>query len=584
MRIKILLFVIAITVSSAMGQSLGVGTPAPNPKAVLHVESPTNNQGFIMPRLTTVERVAISLSASDNGLMVYDTDLKAICIWSGTTWVTSTQGAAGPKLQYPYKDSVILPTGTNDLLALKYNNPEPKRLLRIESLNATNGSSALSVRQDGTGLAGFFQGNNQANGGTVLWATTNSDRGGSLAPVAIYGESTGTGSLGAAFWNTNPANNYPALYTRTLGAGHSVAFETINEANSSAAVRGFTNGTGNAGQFIINNGSSAAYALAGETNGAALSAGVFGGNTGNGFGVYGKSAGTVFGSAAVYGEHTGTGDAAGAFRISNSGNTFSALYGETNGSGPAVYGKQIGNTSGHAGLFQAGDATNTAGTGIAVFGSQFGLGRAGQFQITNAANAEVAIRGFTNGTGRAGYFNISNPSNVSEAFFATTNGLGSAGNFTITNATSTSPALNVETNGAGFGVKSVSTGPEVAGYFQTSNASSITSTLFSLTNAPGGVGVGTINTANGLALGIFQGGMKVSTHTLSVGTTITTRAIAYNITGGGPYTFSLTPGLTDGEMFFFYNTTGAPVTVAGAAIPPSSGLLFIVLGGVPRPF
>jgi len=92
----------------------------------------------------------------------------------------------------------------------------------------------------------------------------------------------------------------------------------------------------------------------------------------------------------------GTGDADGAFRISNSSNTYSALFGETNGSGPAI------------------------------FGSQVGLGCGGQFQIQNPANAEAALRAYTDGTGRAGFFTINNPGNSSPAMFTTTNGSGPA--------------------------------------------------------------------------------------------------------------------------------------------------------------
>src|SRR6478735_9882825 len=72
-------------------KTLGVGTPTPSQNAALHVESPTNNQGFIMPRLTTAQRTSISpLSASDVGLMVYDTDAKNVFTWDGTTWKKGT--------------------------------------------------------------------------------------------------------------------------------------------------------------------------------------------------------------------------------------------------------------------------------------------------------------------------------------------------------------------------------------------------------------------------------------------------------------------------------------------------------------
>src|SRR5882672_1835731 len=74
--------------SQAQNKTFGIGVPTPNPNAALHVESPTNNQGFILPRITTAQRNAMnaSLSANDNGLLVYDSDLKSIFIWNTSVW------------------------------------------------------------------------------------------------------------------------------------------------------------------------------------------------------------------------------------------------------------------------------------------------------------------------------------------------------------------------------------------------------------------------------------------------------------------------------------------------------------------
>ena len=51
--------------------------------------------GFSFPRLTTAGRNALTLTAGDKGMMVYDTTLNQICVWDGTIWlfVTSTGGA-----------------------------------------------------------------------------------------------------------------------------------------------------------------------------------------------------------------------------------------------------------------------------------------------------------------------------------------------------------------------------------------------------------------------------------------------------------------------------------------------------------
>ena len=81
------IFLVALTLNAtAQNKTFSIGPTSPNLNAALHVESPTNNQGVIMPRLTTAQRTAMSLTATDIGLQLYDTDLKGIYVWDGTGW------------------------------------------------------------------------------------------------------------------------------------------------------------------------------------------------------------------------------------------------------------------------------------------------------------------------------------------------------------------------------------------------------------------------------------------------------------------------------------------------------------------
>jgi hypothetical protein len=84
--------VFLVNVSFAQ-QNVGIGTLNPSANAVLDLVSPANNQGFLMPRLTTAQRLSIATTASDNGLVVYDTGLNQFYYWNGASWSTfSSQG------------------------------------------------------------------------------------------------------------------------------------------------------------------------------------------------------------------------------------------------------------------------------------------------------------------------------------------------------------------------------------------------------------------------------------------------------------------------------------------------------------
>lgn len=80
----------AITFTQAMtldaSGNLGIGTTSPNASAILDAQSTT--KGVRMPNMTTTQKNAISSPAA--GLMVFDTTLAKLCVYSGSAWQTIT--------------------------------------------------------------------------------------------------------------------------------------------------------------------------------------------------------------------------------------------------------------------------------------------------------------------------------------------------------------------------------------------------------------------------------------------------------------------------------------------------------------
>ncbi|MEP5613448.1 MAG: hypothetical protein ABJP45_14445, partial [Cyclobacteriaceae bacterium] len=75
--------------------SAGVNIDSPNPNAVLHLVSPFNDQGLLVPKLTSAQRTTLGTTlaakndaAADNGIMVYDQDEDNFYFWvTGVGWV-----------------------------------------------------------------------------------------------------------------------------------------------------------------------------------------------------------------------------------------------------------------------------------------------------------------------------------------------------------------------------------------------------------------------------------------------------------------------------------------------------------------
>ena len=87
-RIFFPLALLLCTTLLAQEGTVGIGTQTPNRKAVLHLVARNNNQGFLVPKLTTSQRISFSsqLSSEDNGMMVYDSDLNQFFFWRANKW------------------------------------------------------------------------------------------------------------------------------------------------------------------------------------------------------------------------------------------------------------------------------------------------------------------------------------------------------------------------------------------------------------------------------------------------------------------------------------------------------------------
>ena len=66
--------------------NVGIGTNSPSASAILDAQSTT--KGVRMPNMTTTQKNAISSPAA--GLMVFDTTLAKLCVYSGSAWQTIT--------------------------------------------------------------------------------------------------------------------------------------------------------------------------------------------------------------------------------------------------------------------------------------------------------------------------------------------------------------------------------------------------------------------------------------------------------------------------------------------------------------
>ncbi len=122
----------------ANGQnSVGIGVANPNKNAVLELVSTGNNQGLLIPKLTTAQRTATSftssLSANENGLLVFDQNDNKFYCWQVNQW-------------QPLRAGLDLAEGTGITITGNTISAIPQDLQLVGSiLSITNNPSATPV-------------------------------------------------------------------------------------------------------------------------------------------------------------------------------------------------------------------------------------------------------------------------------------------------------------------------------------------------------------------------------------------------------------------------------------------------------
>jgi hypothetical protein len=130
-----LLFFSAILAKSQ--NSVGIGVVTPNKNAVLELVSPGNNQGLLVPKLTTSQRTSpaftSTLSTGENGLLVFDKDENSFYFWQINQWQLLRTG-----LELTAGDGIAISANTISAI------PQDLQLVG-STLTITNNTSATPI-------------------------------------------------------------------------------------------------------------------------------------------------------------------------------------------------------------------------------------------------------------------------------------------------------------------------------------------------------------------------------------------------------------------------------------------------------
>jgi hypothetical protein len=113
------------------------------PNAILVINPPNSDQGFLLPQLNTTQRLSIAPSSpGDDGLMVYDVTEKSFYYWSSNAWVKGLGDATSQVLSYDATTQVLTLSGGGQV-----------NLTSLKEIPTPTGNNGKFLTTDGTTLS-----------------------------------------------------------------------------------------------------------------------------------------------------------------------------------------------------------------------------------------------------------------------------------------------------------------------------------------------------------------------------------------------------------------------------------------------
>lgn len=360
-------------------KNVGIGTITPDPSAILDLEA--TDKGFLVPRLTTMQRTLIN--SPERALLVFDIDFDQFWYFDGTIWKPIADGMSG-----------WLTTGNSGTIpGINFLGTTDAKDFVIKTGGSLATNERIRVLSSGQVII-----NNTIPIVDEAFSVYGSTAVGAISLIGVnaisgYGGTNGTGVFGENI------GNGVGVYGKGSTTGQGVV--------------GTNDGTGD-GVWGVNWDSG--VGVRGESWSDGI--GVFGSNNSDGYGVYGYNDNN---GTAIAGINAGTGNAIYALTISNSSFPLFALNTDNNGTGMIGIGNNVAptylfNGSGGSflgystGLFSTAVEPNN-GTGILAVGNgllQYGTITGGTGIAANAYN--IGVYGLARAFGSAintragGYF------------------------------------------------------------------------------------------------------------------------------------------------------------------------------------
>ena len=252
-----LVTVLCLAVGLTTFAQVGIGTIAP--KAALDVVSTT--QGFIMPRVA--DHTALTVSADQTGMQVYNTITKSVWLYDGTAWSQAASGSAAKFVDGTTAADAVFTGGnvgigttapTNMLTIAGETDFDSNSILIDATRNNSSGGGIKIFKSRGTKAAKTTVLDGDYLGATIWGAYDGSDFVETALIQAKVKGTVSTGDIGSELiFNTRDVGGVNTLQRMVITKDGKVG---IGTAEPISKIEMYTGNANNANGLTLSNGSS----------------------------------------------------------------------------------------------------------------------------------------------------------------------------------------------------------------------------------------------------------------------------------------------------------------------------------------
>ena len=223
-----LLTVCLFVVTFSLQAQVAINTDNSSPDASAMLDLKSIDKGMLVPRMTSVQRIAITSPATS--LLVFDTDTNSFWFYNASAWENLSNSSAGANILADADNNTLIQveeSPNENIIRFDLDGTE-RWVMKNTRIEPVNSGNSIFIGEEAGLNDDLSDNNNIGVGKKALYSNTTGSNNIATGALTLFSNTAGYNNI---------ANGYAALYSNTTG--------NFNTANGAYALFGNTIGSNN---------------------------------------------------------------------------------------------------------------------------------------------------------------------------------------------------------------------------------------------------------------------------------------------------------------------------------------------------